>query len=136
MELEDPRLTLIAHARQFYLQGWMVLYSGCCILNFPQQMSNQTIRVVARIVAFPEKVEEAKALLLDLIEPSLKDAGCIKYELWQNRAEPTNFTFVEEWASDADLDAHLASPHVAAAIARIPELIAEGPDIQRYNLLN
>jgi quinol monooxygenase YgiN len=98
-------------------------------------MSNSTIRVVARIVSFPEKVEEAKALLLSLIEPSRQDNGCIKYELLQNRADPTIFTFVEEWVCDADLDAHLASSYVAAAIARIPELIAEGPDIQRYNLL-
>ena len=33
-------------------------------------MSNQTIRVVARIVAIPEKVDEVRAILIELIEPT------------------------------------------------------------------
>ncbi len=62
-------------------------------------MTNQTVRVVARIVALLEKVEAVKAVLLGIIEPSRQDQGCIKYELLQNHSDPTDFTFVEEWAS-------------------------------------
>jgi quinol monooxygenase YgiN len=63
-------------------------------------------------VAIPNKVEELKAILLGLIEPTRLEAGVIKYELLQNQSEPTDFTFVEEWESTAALDTHLASPHV------------------------
>lgn len=98
-------------------------------------MTQSTVRVVARLAAFPDKVEEAKALLLGLVEPTRQEAGFIQYDLLQNQADPTDFTFVEEWESHEALDTHLASAHIQAAIARIPELIAEGPDIRRYTHL-
>ncbi|MBF2025588.1 MAG: antibiotic biosynthesis monooxygenase [Oscillatoriales cyanobacterium C42_A2020_001] len=99
-------------------------------------MPQSTIRVVARLVAFPNKVEEAKALLLSLVPPTRQEAGFIQYDLLQNQSDPTDFTFVEEWESNESLDLHLASTHIQAAIARIPELIAEGPDIRRYTLIS
>jgi len=98
-------------------------------------MAQSTVRVVARLVAFPNKVEEAKALLLGLVASTRQEAGVIQYDLLQNQTDPTEFTFVEEWESHAALDQHLASTHIQAAIAQIPELIAEGPDIRRYTQL-
>jgi quinol monooxygenase YgiN len=98
-------------------------------------MSNQTIRVVARIVAITEKVDEVRAILMELIEPTCQEEGCIKYELLQNQAEPTDFTFVEEWSSNAALDAHLASTHIAATGDKLEGLIAIEPDIRLYKLL-
>ena len=98
-------------------------------------MTNQTVRVVARIVALPEKVEAVKAVLLGFIEPSRQDQGCIKYELLQNQYDPTDFTFVEEWASDDALDAHLATAHIKEADAKLDGLLAAEPDIRRYSLL-
>lgn len=99
-------------------------------------MAQSTVRVVARLIAFPNKVEEVKAFLLGLLQPTRQEAGCIKYELLQNQSDPTDFTFVEEWESHSALDAHLASDHIQAAIARVPELIAEGSDIRCYTLLS
>lgn len=98
-------------------------------------MSNQTIRVVARFTAIPEKVDEVRAILIALIEPTCQENGCIKYELLQNSAEPTDFTFVEEWTSKAALDAHLASTHIAIALDKLEGLIATEPDIRLYKLL-
>lgn len=98
-------------------------------------MSQPTVRVVARLIAFPNQIEAARALLIGLVEPTRQEAGCLQYELLQNQANPTDFTFVEEWESHEALDAHLASAHIQAAVAHIPELIAEGPDIRRYSLL-
>ncbi|AFY51310.1 hypothetical protein Nos7524_5620 (plasmid) [Nostoc sp. PCC 7524] len=98
-------------------------------------MTNQTIHVVARFVALPDKVEELKALLLGLIEPTGQEAGVIKYQLLQNQSDPTDFTFVEEWESEAALDTHLASRRLQVPIAKLEGLIATPPDIRRYSLL-
>lgn len=98
-------------------------------------MTNQTIRVVARIIALPEKVEAVKAVLVEIIEPTRQEPGSIKYELLQNQSDPTDFTFVEEWASDDALDAHLATPHLHEAGAKLASLVATEPDIRRYSLL-
>ena len=98
-------------------------------------MSKPTLRVVAQLVAFPNKVEELKSLLLSIIEPTRKEAGCIKYELLQNQAEPTDFTFIEEWESTALLDTHLGSTHIQAAVLKLEGLAVSPPDIRRYQLL-
>jgi quinol monooxygenase YgiN len=98
-------------------------------------MTNQTIRVVARMIALPDKVEELKAVLLELIEPTKKEPGAIKYELLQNQSDPTDFTFVEEWTSDQALNTHLDSPHLQAGAAKMEPLLAATPDIRRYHLL-
>ncbi|MBW4570858.1 MAG: antibiotic biosynthesis monooxygenase [Tolypothrix carrinoi HA7290-LM1] len=98
-------------------------------------MTNKTIRVVARLIAVPEKVEALKAVLLQLIEPTREEAGCIKYELLQNDSDPTDFTFVEEWASHQVLDTHLVCDHFNTAAAKLEGLVVAEPDIRRYNVL-
>lgn len=98
-------------------------------------MTNQTIRIVARIIALPNKVEELKAVLLELIEPSRQEAGAIEYKLLQNQDDPTDFTFIEEWTSDEALNTHLNSPHFQAGAAKLEGLLTAAPDIRRYHLL-
>lgn len=98
-------------------------------------MSKTTIRVVARVVALPDKVEEVKSVLLRLIEPTRQEEGCIVYELLHSYEDPTDFTFVEEWESQALLDTHMASAHFAEAGSQLDGLIAAEPDIRLYRLL-
>lgn len=98
-------------------------------------MSNQTVRVVARVIALPEKVEELKAALRELIEPTRQEAGCIQYELLQNQSDPTDFNFVEEWNSNDAINAHLDSAHIEVIDSKLDGLVAAELDIRRYNLL-
>jgi len=98
-------------------------------------MHESSIRVVARIVAKPEKVEETRALLSGLIAPTRKETGCSRYELMQNRANPAEFTFVEEWANEGALNAHFTTSHVKDAFSKVPALLAEPPDIRQYTLI-
>jgi len=63
-------------------------------------MRDQAVRVVARVVARPGKEDELRTLLRGLIEPTHAEPGCVTYELLQNTADPTDFTFVEEWSSE------------------------------------
>ena len=51
-------------------------------------------------MARPGKEDELRALLRGLIEPTRREPGCVTYELLQNTADPTDFTFVEEWSSE------------------------------------
>jgi quinol monooxygenase YgiN len=96
-------------------------------------MSNSTIRVVARVIALPEKVEELKKVLKKIIEPTRQEKGCLQYELFQNQAEPTDFTFVEEWTTKEALTAHLASEHIQNALKQVDGLVAAAPDIRIYD---
>ena len=77
--------------------------------NERKPMPNNSLRVVARIEALPDRVAEVRSILTRLIEPTRKEEGCLIYELWQNQTDATDFTFVEEWETEAALDAHAAS---------------------------
>jgi quinol monooxygenase YgiN len=98
-------------------------------------MAEGTLRVVARMVARPEAVEEVREVLAGLVAPTRAEPGRLVYELLQNNSDPADFTFVEEWESDAALDAHLASRHIRDARAKLPALLAAEPDIRRYSVV-
>ncbi len=98
--------------------------------------NQQKIRVVARVVALPDKIEELKTILIGLLEPTRKETGCIFYELMQNQTNPAEFVFVEEWKSETDLQAHLASDHIQEALTKCHSLVEILPDIRSYQLID
>ena len=91
------------------------------------------MKVILRLSAKPDQVDELKRILMGLVVPTRQEAGCLSYEIFQNCADPCDFTFVEEWANDAALDAHWKAPHVQDALARGVPLLAAAPDDRRYN---
>jgi quinol monooxygenase YgiN len=98
-------------------------------------MSENSIRVVARFAVKPDHVDHVKGMLAALIEPTRKENGCITYELLQNKNDPTDFTFVEEWTSKATLDQHLATEHIGNCVAQIGEHLKAEPDIRIYRVV-
>ena len=98
-------------------------------------MAEKSLRVIARIKARPDKVEEMRAMLAGLIQPTRAEPGCVSYELLHNLIEPTDFTFVEEWADDASLDGHFNTEHIKGALARFQELAAEPLDLRKYSVV-
>ena len=46
-----------------------------------------------------------------VIAASLKDAGCISYDVHTSLTDPDRIVFVERWADRAALDAHFATEH-------------------------
>src|SRR5947208_910338 len=99
-------------------------------------MSASSLRVVARIKARSETVDEVRELLRGLVEPTRKEPGCVTYELLQNRDDPTDFTFVEEWESNAAFESHLASDHLEAIGPKLQPVLVDTPDIRTYLVVN
>jgi quinol monooxygenase YgiN len=79
------------------------------------KMEKNTLKVVAIAETSADKAEELKKVCMGLIEPTRKETGCIRYELYQDTAVPGRFTFIEEWQSKEHLDVHLKTPHLVAA---------------------
>lgn len=94
-----------------------------------------TITVVAHIKSKSDTIDATRELLTSLVLPTRMEEGCVTYKLYQNEADPTDFTFVEEWTSNEDLDAHLASDHLKMAGIRGADLFEGPPDIRRYKLV-
>ena len=98
-------------------------------------MAQSTLRVVARLKAKPEKAGELRSLLSGLLAPTREEPGVISYEMLENKEDPTDFTFVEEWKDDAALDAHFGTDHMKNALKAIPNLLAEELDLRRYSVV-
>jgi quinol monooxygenase YgiN len=96
---------------------------------------DKRISVVVKVTARPDKAAEMRAVVLKLAQDSREEDGCIRYDVLQNMAEPHVFVLIEEWASNADLDAHNLTPHVHDAITKATPVAAAPLDVGRYMLL-
>ena len=92
-------------------------------------MADSRIAVVAKLKAKPGRENETRATLLGMVAPSRADKGCIRYDLHQGTDDPATFLFIETWASRADLEAHLAMPHVQDPLSRSDELLAAPTEV-------
>jgi quinol monooxygenase YgiN len=99
-------------------------------------MAKTVLGVVARIVARPESVEKVREGLTSLLEPTRRETGCILYELMQNEADGTDFTFYEEWTDGVALDAHATSAHIEATFRELDGHLAAPPDVRRYTYID
>jgi quinol monooxygenase YgiN len=78
----------------------------------------------------PERAADLKALLLSFVEPTRQEPGCLEYHFHQDRDDPNLFVFYEVWRSKADLDAHLALPHMKAFWETRMEYLTEDLEIR------
>ena len=93
-----------------------------------------TVGVVARFTIHAEKAEEFARVANEwLVSPSQQEAGCIRYELWHDNEDPSLFAMVEEWESDAALDAHLAGSRSRSGGPNMGEYMAGAPEIRRFS---
>ncbi len=93
------------------------------------------MRVVAHLRAKEGRGAELGEALKGLIEPTRAEPGNISYELLASLDDERDYTFVEEYQDGDALDAHMNTPHVAAALAAMPELVDGDLDLRTYRLV-
>ena len=89
----------------------------------PTDDRRDLLTVIAYMRATPGRRDELRAALEALVEPTSREKGYVDYDLHQGSEDPDRFFSYENWESDADLDAHLETPHLRDFAARIPELL-------------
>lgn len=94
-----------------------------------------SLRVIARAKAKPEHAAQVQDILTALVDATRQESGCLSYELLQNHADPTDFVFVERWASAAAEQAHFVTPHLLATLQQLAGLLASEPEIRRYGVV-
>lgn len=72
------------------------------------------LTVIAHLRAIDGQIEETKAFLTGLVDPTRQEAGCIEYWLHQDNEDPAEFTFYENWVSREAWDQHMEMPHLQA----------------------
>jgi len=84
--------------------------------------------IVLLKVKNPADVNTVRDLLAEQRRLSLAEPGCLRFEVYHSKAEPTQFVLCEHWASDAAVDAHrkarafttLYQPKVIPLVDRSP----------------
>lgn len=95
---------------------------------------SDALTLIATLKAKPGLGDELGALLKPLIAPTRQEPGCISYDLHRSSTDGNVWVFYENWRSRADLDAHLASPHLTAVVAELPRLLADELKLDFYTL--
>lgn len=72
------------------------------------------LTIVAHITAKADQVDLVKSELLQLIEPTRAEAGCVQYDLHQDNEAPAHFMFFELWETRDLWQAHMESSHLKA----------------------
>ena len=91
------------------------------------------VTVIAFHRAKPGKEDALRKALLALCGPTRKEQGCLNYDLHVSVDDPGLLVFHENWTTKADLDNHLASPHIDAFRGVAGELLAEPPNITLWS---
>ena len=80
--------------------------------------------VVAIITAKPGCEGALGAILGGLVEPTRLEAGCERYDLHRDTANGANLVFLETWADQEALNAHMTTPRFLEARTRQEALVA------------
>ena len=81
------------------------------------------LAVVAFITALPGREAALEAELSSLVDPTRQEAGCLRYDLVRDSADPRRLAFLETWASREALQAHMKTPHFLGSRQRQEGLV-------------
>ena len=70
------------------------------------------IYVIATLHIHPEKRADFLEDARTVIAHTVKEEGCISYDLTSSITEPNEFVFVERWTTREALAAHFETPHL------------------------
>jgi quinol monooxygenase YgiN len=88
------------------------------------------IYLIGTLEIKPEQREAFVKAANTCIAETVKEAGCISYEMNASMAYPNRFIFVERWKSRDDLDAHFRAPYLTDFVKASGPMHATPPSIE------
>jgi quinol monooxygenase YgiN len=95
---------------------------------------NTEINCIARFVAKADCVEQLKAALMALLEPTRSEAGCISYRLNVDVEHGHVFTMIEKFKSQEAFDLHSQQPYLQNLLSIVGDL-TESVEVNTYQAL-
>jgi len=86
------------------------------------------LTVIISMTAHPEKCLELKQTLLALIEPTRKEKGCLRCDVFEDIENENSFFVVEHWETQTDLDGHQESDRFAVLMGA-RSLLSSEPEV-------
>ncbi|GHV06057.1 hypothetical protein FACS189416_6370 [Bacteroidia bacterium] len=67
--------------------------------------------IIAHVNVHQENIEELQPVFQAVVDATRLEEGNISYDLYEDINDPLKYTFIENWKSQAAIDAHNASAH-------------------------
>ncbi|WP_209326263.1 putative quinol monooxygenase [Brevibacterium renqingii] len=80
--------------------------------------------LIASFEAKPGFEARLQTELSAMVEPSTAEPGCLGYRPYLDPSDPTRMIILEEWTSQASLDAHFQTPHFRHVAEVLDEILA------------
>ena len=87
---------------------------------------------MAHFTAKPGRSTDLGKELLQLVTPSRREAGCLRYEIHQSNDVSDVWMVLEDWRYESDFDLHMGTGYVQAFMAKLPDLCSEDVEICGY----
>ena len=88
--------------------------------------------VTGNFLVRQERLEQAKAIMAQIVEVGRTEAGIVRYTFYQDPADPLRFFLFEEWESRETHDAHFNGDFMQATTPGLFECFAEPPQVSYY----
>ena len=75
--------------------------------------SSEPLTIIALATAMPGQERALRAAQTKLVTESLREPGCVRYELHQSLDDARIMVFVETWASEEHWKAHMEGAAIA-----------------------
>ena len=95
---------------------------------------NNSFGVLARIRGLPEKADELRQHLYELVSLTQAESGCLSCQLIENQFDPTEFTLLEDWTNKEAHDSHFGSDLIKSALRTLTALLSRDLNL-RKNIL-
>jgi quinol monooxygenase YgiN len=82
-----------------------------------------------------EKQKEVMQTLISMIEPTIKEKGCLSYQVYQDIETRNNFSLLSEWNTREDLVHHIKSDRFGILLG-IRSLLHKPPSIKIHTVSN
>jgi quinol monooxygenase YgiN len=83
---------------------------------------SHNVKIIAILTALPGKTADLRRLLDGMAEASRAEPGNLRYDLWQDQAEPARLVLDELYTDSDAVAAHRASAHFQAYLSVIGDL--------------
>jgi quinol monooxygenase YgiN len=87
---------------------------------------------VAYFTAKPGRSRDLGDELLQLVAPSRREEGCLRYEIHQSTDVPDVWMVLEDWRHASDFKLHMSTNYVQAFMAKVADLCVEDVKIRGY----
>jgi quinol monooxygenase YgiN len=94
-----------------------------------------SVKLIAILHCHADAEEAFEQELKRLVEASVTDEGCLRYELYQYKDEPCTYIIMDEWRDEEMVKAHQEATHYKHFMRVSTVLLAQPPIVKTLDQL-